>query len=215
MKITAIEGGMLPTNCYLLSDDATGKTAVIDPGFDSPELENAIQSVGDGNVSAILLTHGHFDHILGVNKVKSLTNAPVYIYSDDALFPSDNSLNLVDLFSSSKLEPFTVDVALNDGDTIKVGNLRIKVIHTPGHTAGGCCYCVEDAIFTGDTLMKCSAGRTDFPTGSYSQILSSLEKLKNLKGDYHLYPGHGEESTLEFERTNNPFLRKHIDDFDY
>lgn len=215
MKITAIPGGMLPTNCYLLSDEATGKTAVIDPGFDSPELENAIQSIGAGNVSAILLTHGHFDHILGVNKIKSLTNAPVYLHSDDALFPSDNSLNLVDLFLSSKLEPFTVDVALNDGDTIDVGNLKIKVIHTPGHTAGGCCYCVEDTIFTGDTLMKCSAGRTDFATGSYSQILSSLEKLKNLKGDYHLYPGHGEESTLEFERKNNPFLRKHIDDFDY
>ena len=136
MKIKTISGGMLPTNCYLLTDEVTGMTAVIDPGFDSAELTNAIESVPSGKVAAILLTHGHFDHILGVDKVKSLTNAPVSIHTDDRLFPEIASLNLADLFSTLKLEPFSADFLLKDGDTIEVGNLKIKVIHTPGHTTG-------------------------------------------------------------------------------
>lgn len=215
MKIKAISGGVLPTNCYLLTDEETGMTAVIDPGFDSPELTEAIRSVGPGKVSAVLLTHGHFDHVLGVHTVKSLTNAPVYLHTEDSLFPDDPSLNMVDTFFSLQMPPFSVDVLLNDGDTVEIGNLKVKVLHTPGHTIGGCCFCVEDAIFTGDTLMKRSAGRTDLPTGSYPQMVSSLKKLKNLMGDYHLYPGHGEQSTLNYERKNNPFLRDSIDDFDY
>lgn len=215
MKIKIISGGMLPTNCYLLTDEVTGMTAVIDPGFDSAALTNAIESVPSGKVAAILLTHGHFDHILGVHKVKSLTNAPVSIHTDDRLFPEIASLNLADLFSTLKLEPFSADFLLKDGDTIEVGNLKIKVIHTPGHTTGSCCYCVENAIFTGDTLMQGSAGRTDFPTGSYPQLVASLQKLNHLEGDYRLYPGHGDPSTLNYERKNNPFLREPIDDFDY
>ena len=109
-------------------------------------------------------------------------------------------------FFGGKVKPFRVDVPLNDGETIELGELKIRVIHTPGHTVGGCCYLAEDAVFTGDTLMKLSCGRTDCPTGSYPQILDSLRKLRNLEGNFHVYPGHGSETTLDFERNYNSFM---------
>ncbi len=206
MKVIRITGGPLPTNCYILTDDVTGATAVIDPGFEEQELTDAVFAAGTENVKAILLTHGHFDHIMGVNKLKSLTNAKIYIYSDDMQFTTDDSLNLSFMAAPLRVEAFTADVTLNDGDIIELGSLRIRVLHTPGHTIGSCCYLVEDAIFTGDTLMKCSCGRTDFPTGSYPQMLDSLKKIENLEGDYHVYPGHEGETTMEYERKNNPFM---------
>lgn len=215
MKVTRITGGPLPTNCYLLTDDVTGDTAVIDPGFISAELTNAVLAVGVGHIKLILLTHGHFDHIMGVAELKKLTEAKVCIYSEDMLFTSDNSLNLSNMMTSSQMEPFTADVSLNDGDVIELGSLGIHVMYTPGHTIGSCCYRVENALFTGDTLMKCSCGRTDFPTGSYPQMLDSLGKLKNLEGDYHIYPGHEGESTLEYERKNNPHMGSRAYDFNY
>lgn len=215
MKITRISGGPLPTNCYLLTDDATGDTAVIDPGFDDEELTRAVLAVGAEHVKLILLTHGHFDHIMGVAGIKRLTHAKVCIHSDDMLFTTDNSLNLSSMMTSSRMEPFTVDTSLNDGDIVELGSLGIRVIYTPGHTIGSCCYLVGDALFTGDTLMKCSCGRTDFPTGSHPQMLDSLEKLKNLEGDYHIYPGHECETTLEYERKNNPFMGSGAYDSNY
>ncbi len=213
MKITKIAGGPLPTNCYLLTDEMSGETAVIDPGFESSELTKAVLAVGKENVKAILLTHGHFDHIMGVSRIQELTGAKVYLYSDDVMFPNDNSLNMSTLIFSNPVPSFTADVTLNDGDEIRLGSLTVRVLHTPGHTIGGCCYMAENAIFTGDTLMKCSCGRTDFPTGSYPQMIQSLSKLKNLEGDYHIYPGHEGESTLEYERKNNPYMSNAAYDF--
>jgi len=206
LKVTRIAGGPLPTNCYLLTDEKTGETAVIDPGFESQQLTRALSSVGLEKVNAILLTHGHFDHIMGVTGIKRLTHAKVYIESDDWHFTTDPALNLSGMMLPASIPTFTADVALNDGEIIELGSLSIRVLHTPGHTIGSCCYLVEDAIFTGDTLMKGTCGRTDFPTGSYAQMLESLKKLKNLQGDYHIYPGHEEESTLEYERKNNPYM---------
>lgn len=206
MQVKRFVGGPLPTNCYLLTDETSGTTAVVDPGFESEELTDAVLAAGEGNVRAILLTHGHFDHIAGVAKLKKLTRAKVYLYADELAFVSDGSLNLAGMFYEGRVEPFGVDVPLNDGEEIELGGLRIRVIHTPGHTCGGCCYQVEDALFTGDTLMKLSCGRTDFPTGSYSQITDSLRRLSKLPGDYRIYPGHGSESMLAYEKRNNSFM---------
>lgn len=204
MQITKIAGGPLPTNCYLLKDEATGASAVVDPGFESEELSDLVRK--DGNVEAILLTHGHFDHISGVAKLQKETGAKVYLYTDELLFVRDSALNLAASFFESAVPPFRVDVPLNDGETVKLGNLEIRVIHTPGHTMGGCCYLVEDVIFSGDTLMKLSCGRTDCPTGSYSQMLDSLRRLAELKGDFRVYPGHGSPTSLDYERRNNSFM---------
>lgn len=208
MKVTRITGGPLQTNAYLLTDTATGATAVVDPGFESQELTDAIRSAGTENVRAILLTHGHFDHMMGVNSVKKLTNAKIYLYADEAPFISDVSLNLAYMMGSDDSEAFSPDVLLNDGDTIELGDMQICVLHTPGHTAGSCCYLVENAVFSGDTLMKGTCGRTDFPTGNYPQMLASLKKISAVKGNYRVCPGHESETTLNEERKNNPYMGK-------
>ena len=205
MKIERIAGGPLPTNCYLLTDEEPGLTAVIAPGFESRELEDAVKAAGSDKIRAILLTHAHFDHITGVAKLKSLTGAKVYLHADELPFITDGILNVSGLFGG-EVEPFRVDVPLGDGDEVGVGGLSVRVLHTPGHTRGGCCFLVKDALFSGDTLMRLSCGRTDFPTGSWPQMLGSLRRLASLPGDYRVYPGHGPESTLGYERKNNSFL---------
>ena len=209
MYIKRISGGPLPTNCYIITDGVTLDMAVIDPGFVNEEL---IKSVSGGHVKMILLTHGHFDHITGVAKVKDLTNAKIYIYSGEERMIPDNTVNLGGPFFGTAVTPFKADVLLKDGDVISLGKTKIKVIHTPGHTSGGCCYIAGDALFSGDTLMKMCCGRVDCPTGSAKQIKESLIKLKNLKGEYKVYPGHGPESDLDFERKYNPYLRDNIND---
>lgn len=204
MKIIKITGGPLPTNCYMLEDEATGAAAVIDPGFESDELSELVRK--NGRVGAVLLTHGHFDHISGVARLRRETGAKVYLSVDDLLLAGDDRLNLARPFIGSSVPPFQVDVPLNDRETIQVGSLTVRTMSTPGHTAGGCCFLVEDAIFSGDTLMKLSCGRTDCPTGSSARMLDSLRRLAALPGDYRVFPGHGSQTSLEFERQNNLFL---------
>ena len=206
MKITVIPGGMMETNCYLITEEQEGISALVDPGFISRPLEDAVKAAG--KVSAILLTHGHFDHISGVKHFQEMTGAKIYISSEDAAFLSDASLNLSGMLSPAPLGPVAADVELKDGDEIKLGGAAFRVLLTPGHTRGGCCYLAPGAIFTGDTLMCGSVGRTDFPTGSFPELLTSLKKLASLQGDYTIYPGHGPTTTLAAERRGNPYMDK-------
>ncbi|HCA72020.1 MAG TPA: MBL fold metallo-hydrolase [Ruminococcaceae bacterium] len=203
MQIQKIPGGPLPTNCYLLTDDKTKETAVIDPGFFDSKLEKAVKQ---NHVKMVLLTHGHFDHITGVSQVVSQTGAKIYMDEKEHDFPSNPVLNLSNAMGLGSIPPFVPDVLLRDGDSIELGSLKIKVMHTPGHTCGGCCYLVENALFSGDTVMCGTVGRTDFPTGSYQDILRSAQKLGALPGNYRVLPGHEFETTLDWERKNNPYM---------
>lgn len=203
MQIERIAGGPLPTNCYLLTDDKTGLTAVIDPGFYNAQLEKAVQA---HQVVMILLTHGHFDHITGVKKLVDSTGAKIYMDEKDSEFPVKPELNLSSAMGLDEVEPFVPDVLLHDGDTVSLGSLQIQVMHTPGHTQGGCCYLIGDTLFSGDTLMCGAVGRTDFPTGSYQEIMDSVKRLRDLPGDWRVLPGHEFETKLSWERRNNPYM---------
>ena len=220
LQVQMIPVGMLETNAYLLTDTATGKTAVVDPGVAQSDLMQAIQKIGVENVTAILLTHGHYDHIGGVAAIQKETGATVYIGEQDGEFPSRSSLNL-DAMLQGRLTPFTPDVLLQDGDTVQLGETALRVLHTPGHTAGSICFVADGVLLSGDTLFHGSMGRTDFPTGSPAKMMESLQRLARLEGDYAVYPGHGPESTLEWERQHNPYLRQEMgmagksDDFVY
>lgn len=192
--------GMVETNCYLAKDTVTGKGAIIDPGDQVKMIQAKIEKMGM-EPEAILLTHGHFDHILAVEPLKErYPGIRVYIH------PEDHKMDPSFGFKA----PEVTDL-YNDGDVVKVGELEFKVIHTPGHTKGGVTLQCENVLFTGDTLFKNSMGRTDFPGGSEPVLLASLLRLYELPGDYQVCPGHEACSTLEWERKHNYCIRYALD----
>ena len=194
----AAAGGPIGTNCYILEDDQTNLAAVIDPG-DEPELiQEALEKEGV-EVRYLLLTHGHYDHTTAVPALHRVyPQADIYIHQADAngagstLFPLAGEVDDLKLY--------------DEGDVIRLGDHEIQVLHTPGHSPGSVTLKVEDVLFTGDTLFAGSCGRTDLRGGSYEQIMQSLKRLGELKGDFHVCPGHEATSTLERERRSNPFL---------
>lgn len=196
--------GELATNTYIVTDTESGECAVVDPAIESEELFGAVENK---DVKYILLTHGHYDHIGGVNAVKDKTGAKVVIHQEEKPFLSDTVLNLYE--PEHKYVKIIPDITTVDGTEIPLGDGKIKVMHTPGHTIGGVCYIFEDdrVIFSGDTLFKLTAGRTDLPTGNAREELRSLVKIGSLEGDYAVYPGHEASTTLDFERENNRYMR--------
>lgn len=206
MIIETFPVGIIDTNCYVVTDENSGESLVIDPGDMSAELE----SVLDGkNIKYILLTHGHYDHILAAAGLKQKTGAPVAIGKEDADCLHDDDLSRAGLHFPLLQQKINADILLSDGSKLYFGGKKINVIHTPGHTPGGVCYIFEDerVIFSGDTLFRLSAGRTDFETGSDYDMALSLKTLALLDGDYAVYPGHGPATTLDFEREHNPYMR--------
>ncbi len=206
MKIQTFHVGIIDTNCYVLTDEVTGESLVIDPGDVSQSL---IESIKNKNVKYILLTHGHYDHILGAAKLKKIIDAPVLISEEDAPCLYDDNLSRAGLHFPEPQEHIKADRLLKDGDTISFGNSEIKVMHTPGHTVGCVCYILEESriIFSGDTLFSLSVGRTDFDGSSNYDMMKSLSALASLEGDYNVFPGHGGATALSFERQNNPYMR--------
>lgn len=203
MKVAQTVLGPVQTNCYFaIGEDGT--TAVIDPADRGKQIYQAAQKEGL-RIQGILLTHGHFDHIGGVDELRELTGAPVYLHQADQALPGDGGANLSRMFGQPALT-CQVDHLVKDGDKIAMGDLEFAVLHTPGHTPGSCVYLVEDAMFSGDTLFAGSIGRTDLPGGNPDAMTESLRRLANLEWDYRIFPGHGERSVLSQELLHNPYL---------
>lgn len=204
VKCTVV--GVMQENCYIVTDKATGLIALVDTGAVSVTLKNFVKQNSD-KIKYILLTHGHFDHIGYASKVKEETNAKVVISKEDESFLCDSNYNLSVMAMGEAVDEVSADIILNDGDKLMLGETEITFMLTPGHTKGSGCYIIDNCIFSGDTLMRLSIGRTDFPTGDISNMEISLKRLANLKGDYNVFSGHGDFTTLNYERQNNPYMR--------
>lgn len=205
---------IMQTNCYFVTDKATGLSAVIDPGAYTPGLTQKIEEAGE-KLRYVLLTHGHFDHIGKADEIRKQTGAKIVICADEKEFLRSNDLNLSIMVTPSGFDPFDADILLDENGIVQLGETQFRLIKTPGHTKGGACYIADNVIFTGDTLMKETIGRTDFPTGSYKEMIESLKKLAALAGDYIVYPGHDDKTTLQHERENNVYMgNMTYEDFD-
>lgn len=199
MIVKTLPVGSYQANCYIVMDENTKKIAIIDPGANAQWIEQEIE-VLDGTVEGILLTHAHFDHVGAVVELKNKYNVVVYMHKEE-----ENYMKIDTTSVFGKLPE--IYKFINDGDTIKIGDLSFKCIHTPGHTKGGMCFLVGDKVFTGDTLFQGSVGRSDFIGGNFDELINSIEeKLMVLENNVEVYPGHGPKSTVIYERMRNPFL---------
>ena len=197
LQIKRMPVGQIGTNCYLLEDEGTRTAAVIDPGDEADRVLAVLKEDGM-TLSAILLTHGHYDHTGGVGGLEAACpGTPIYIHRGDV-----EGVNPSMFPTLPKAQVRFYD----EGDQVSVGGVTLEVLHTPGHSKGSVTLQVGDVLFTGDTLFCGSCGRTDLRGGSYEQIMQSLKRLGELKGDFHVCPGHEATSTLERERRSNPFL---------
>lgn len=205
MDISVLTVGPIQTNCYVVHQEGNSQCVVIDPGEEAAKITDFLKRKGL-ECKGILLTHGHFDHITGVAELAAATRAKTYAYEDEKDLMMDPALNGSSLMGYEvALEP---EVLLKDRQNLEIAGMRFQVIHTPGHTKGGCCYYSEEdkVVFCGDTLFMESIGRTDFPTGNGRELIDSLKnRLLVLPGDVTAYPGHGPETTIDYEQANNPY----------
>ena len=207
MRITNLPSGALQANTYLAVDEKTNEGFIVDPGGYNKVLTKEVRD-NDVNIKYIILTHGHSDHICGVNEHKAeFPDAKIVAYKDEEAMLENPNLNQSPGFGV----PYSTkaDILVSDGDELKVGDVTLKFIHTPGHTEGGMCIYVKEAkaLFSGDTLFRQSIGRTDFPGGSYEEIMDSIrKKLFLLPDDTNVFPGHMGTTSIGFEKENNPFV---------
>lgn len=205
MEIAILMVGPVQTNCYVVNAEGSTECVVIDPGDEAHKIYEYITKKGL-DCKGILLTHGHFDHITGVAELVSLTGAKTYAYEGERELMMDSRMNGGSMIGIQvAIEP---EILLRDRQKLEIAGLVFQVIHTPGHTSGGCCFYSEKekSLFAGDTIFMESVGRTDLPTGNSRQLLESIrEKVLALPDDVRVYPGHGPETTVGYERQNNPY----------
>ncbi|MCI7107390.1 MAG: MBL fold metallo-hydrolase [Lachnospiraceae bacterium] len=206
LKINQYVVGPVQTNCYFAINDDTKELLVIDPGASPKQLAERIRQETCTPV-AILLTHGHFDHATGAEELAKEFDIPIYAYETEKETLEDANLNVSWMMGESLV--FHADKFLKDEQEINLAGFHIRVLHTPGHTKGGCCYYFpyENVVFCGDTLFCTSVGRSDLPGGSASELIRSIqEKLMTLPERTTVYPGHNDVTTIENERMYNPYL---------
>ena len=197
MKIRLISVGPIGTNCYVLCDEKENVCAVIDPGGDAKRVDAVVGSLGC-KPCAIFLTHGHYDHTGAAEELAALWKVPVYLNRRDNALENGYSTQIFPVVAGS--------LDYDEGDELKVGSLTVKVLATPGHSAGSVTLRCEDVLFCGDTLFAGSCGRTDLPGGSMKTILTSLLRLACLEGNLQVLPGHMETSDLDRERQTNYYM---------
>ncbi|MCI8895531.1 MAG: MBL fold metallo-hydrolase [Lachnospiraceae bacterium] len=198
--------GEVQTNCYLAVNETTKEVLIVDPGASAGALHQRIREK-EYQPAAILLTHGHFDHAMAAKELAELCQVKIYAHEAEKETLEDPRLNVSGMIG--RREVYHADVYVKDEEVLKLAGFSIRVFHTPGHTAGGCCYYIpmEDVLFSGDTLFCQSVGRTDFPGGSMSQLVRGIrEKLMVLPERTQVYPGHMDRTTIEQERQWNPYL---------
>ena len=187
LNIHTLTLGAYGTNCYIVHDSASETCCVIDPGYTPEKVLSEVDALGL-TVEAILLTHGHFDHVGGVKEIAAETGCDVYLCADELTMPPQMTAG--QLYYTK---------TYGEGDTLHLAGLTISVIRTPGHTPGSVCLLIDDAMFSGDTLFASSCGRTDFPGGSDAAMSASLKRLSTLPPETRVLPGHGPETTIEHE----------------
>ena len=191
MNIRKLTLGLYQTNTYLLANDT--EAVVIDPGY---EADTILDALAGRSLKAILLTHGHFDHVGAVKELVAETGCDVYIHAAEATMPPMVTAG-----------PLYFTNTYDEGDTVSpIEGLELTVLHTPGHTPGSVCLLMGREMFSGDTLFACSFGRTDLPGGDPRKMMESLRRLASLQGNFFIHPGHGGSTTLDAEKRFNPYM---------
>ena len=195
LQVHALTLGAYQVNCYIIHDEKSTSCCVIDPGYEADTILDKLSELGL-TLEAILLTHGHFDHVGAVRDIAADTGCQVYLCADDLCLPTN--------LTAGKLY-YTQTYA--EGSQLNLAGLDISVLQTPGHTPGSVCLLVEDTLFSGDTLFAGSCGRTDLPGGSWADMQASLKRLSQIEANLWVLPGHGESTMLASEKKYNPYLR--------
>ncbi len=206
MIIQCICLGMVQTNCYFLQNEETKEMLIVDPGDLAPAIFRKVEAM-EGKPVAVLLTHGHFDHIMACKEVAEKYGIPVLADREEEALLADPRLNLSGM--SGEACALSADRLLTEGEITDVPGFSFQMLHTPGHTSGSCCYYFpeEKVLISGDTLFCRSCGRTDFPTSSYRDMMQSLKRLvTELPEDTYVYPGHEQPTTIGDEKRYNPFV---------
>ncbi|MBR6531351.1 MAG: MBL fold metallo-hydrolase [Clostridia bacterium] len=208
MQIETLVLGPVSANCYIVTDEKTNEAAVIDCGGYTMELEEKLEGK---HLKYIMLTHGHYDHILGVYDLKmSHPDAEIAIHKDEAYKLTDELPSFAHEMMPGVQKYVPADIIVGEGDKLTVGEIEFTVMHTPGHSKGGVCYYVEaeKTLFTGDTLFCLTVGRTDFFDSDEVEMEASITRLYNMQGDFDIYPGHNRATTMEYEKRRNRYMRR-------